>query len=399
MRILVVTQYFYPEQFRINDICRNLHHRGHQITVLTGQPNYPDGVLYPGYENRDNEENYQGIRIIRCQIHPRHKGAVHLLLNYLSFINNANKRIHTNEFDVIFMYQLSPITSAIPAIKLKKKWKLPLLLYCCDIWPESVRDTGGKPMSTLNPVYLVAKMVSKRIYKKTDRIGVKCKQFTEYLHDVCGIEKENCFLLYEHAEDSYLTIPEKPLENGCFDFMFLGNIGLAQNCDYIVRAAERLKTENDFRIHFVGNGSGLEYLKEYVKESPIREKVIFHGQHPVSEINGFYEIADCCLLTLSARTATGLTPPSKLVSYMASARPVIAAATGATKDIVTEADCGICVEPEDIDGLSQAMQFAMDNQDSFRTKGKNGRRFFKLNFTLEKYTDLLEKELNKMVSQ
>ncbi len=396
LSILVVSQYYFPEPFRISDICEELARRGHKVTVLTGQPNYPDGVIYEGYESIESVEEHNGVEIIRCKIHPRHTGSFNLFLNYLSFVKSASRKIKTinDGFDLIYVYQLSPVTSALPAIRLKKNIGIPIFLYCCDIWPDSVRDSVGEPMSLKNPIYKLAKWISKYIYERVDRIGVKCNQFADYLHDVCGIDKEKCCLIYEHAESSYLAIPEEPKDNGCFDFVFLGNIGSSQHCDYIVRAVEKIRTSKKFKLHFVGSGSELKNLQDYVEKKAMTSIVVFHGRYPVSEINRFYEFADCCILTLSAKTATGLTPPAKLVGYMAASRPVIAAAVGATSDIIKNSGCGICVNSEDIDGLASAMNYALDNQDEFRKKGKSGRSYFINNFTLKKHVDSLEMELN-----
>ena len=402
MNILVVSQYYFPEQFRVNDICEGLVNKGHKVTVLTGQPNYPDGDIYEGYETIRDEEFHNGVRIIRCKLRPRHKGTINLLLNYLSFVKNANKKAKSikDDYDLIYVYQMSPVTLAIPAIKLKKKLGIPIFLYCCDVWPDSVRDSdGGEPMSLKNPIYIIAKWISKYVYKRVDRIGVKCNQFIEYLHDVCGVERGKCCLIYEHAESSYLSVPEEPEDNGCYDFMFLGNIGKSQHCEYIIKAAQKIKTDKKFKVHFVGSGSALEELREYVSKNKLDDLVVFHGRHPVSEINNFYNFADCCVLTLSAKTATGLTPPAKLVGYMAASRPIIAAAEGATKDILEEADCGICVRPDDVTGLSEAMDYALRNQRIISLKGQNGRRYFINNFTLEKYVDSLERELNKFKAE
>ena len=400
MRILVISQYYYPEQFRVTDICEELVKRGNEVTVVTGLPNYPEGEIYPGYEFAYKKiDELNGVKIVRCKLRPRHKGKINLALNYISFAIQANKAVRKidNNFDAVYVYEISPITLAIPAIKYKRKYHIPIYLYCCDIWPECVRDTDGEPIRTSHPIYILAKWVSKYVYKRMDRIGVKCNQFTDYLHEVCDINRGKCALLYEHAEDSYLEIPDEPEDNGCYDFMFLGNIGLAQHCDYIIKAAERITSQKPFKVHFVGSGSGLGDLQKYVKEKKLDDKVVFHGRHPVSEINKFYGFADCCMLTLSAKTATGLTPPAKLAGYMAASRPIIAAAVGASEDIIREADCGICVDSENIEGLSQSMIYALEHQDEFKEKGKNGRRYFKKNFTLDKHVNSLERELKYLV--
>ncbi len=399
MNILVVTQYYYPEQFRVNDICEELVSRGHRVTVITGLPNYPEGEIYSGYENK-RDETFNGVRIIRCNVRPRHKGSFELFKSYLSYVTVVSKEIKKikSKFDVIYVYQMSPVTTIFPALWVKKHQKIPLYVYCCDVWPDSVRDLSeGKTLSTGNPLYLVAKWISKKLYSKADLIGVKCNQFSDYLFKVCGVEKKKTRLNYEHAEDSYLSVSDVPTDNSCYDFMFLGNIGIAQNCNYLVAAIKKLNTDKPFKLHFVGSGSALDDLKRFVSENGMENKVVFHGRHPVSEINRFYAFADCCLLILSSKTAIGLTPPAKLAGYMAASRPIIAAAEGSTRDIISDADCGICVGSDDIEGLTNAMLFAIDHQKEFAEKGKNGRQYFKKHFTLDKHVDELERQLNDLV--
>lgn len=401
MNILVVSQYYYPEQFRINDICEELVSRGHDVTVLTGLPNYPEGEIFAGYKkNYLKVDIHNGVRIIRCKTIPRHKGGIALLINYISYAIKASRRILKlkENFDVVYVYQLSPVTTIYPAIKYKKKKKIPIYVYCCDIWPESVRETSdGSILKTTHPLYISAKYLSKKLYTKSDMIGVKCTYFSDYLNETCGVEIDKIKLLYEHAEESYLSVSEKPSNNGCYDFMFLGNIGASQNCDYLVKAIKKIHTNKPFKLHFVGNGSSLESLKKYVIDNKLDEKVVFHGRHPVSEINSFYSFADCCMLSLSEKTAIGLTPPAKLVGYMAASRPIIAAAGGATKDIINEAKCGICVKSKDIDALASAMEYAIEHSYEFEKMGINGRCYFKNHFTIKKHIDELERQLIKLL--
>ena len=403
MKILVVSQYYYPEQFRINDVCKELVKRGHEVTVLTGRPNYPEGEIYPGYEKgfRDNEI-VNGVHIIRCNCRERHKGIVNLARNYLSFIIQAEKVLNKfkEKYDSIYVYEVSPVTMALPAIKYGRKTNTPVYLYCMDIWPESVRELSeDRLIGTSHPIYIAAKILSKYIYRSCDMIGVKCRQFSDYLEQVCGIDKSKMALLYEHAEESYLSVQEDPEDNGCYDFMFLGNIGYAQKCDLLLKAVKKVKSDLPYKLHFVGDGSALASLKKQTAEMGLEDIVIFHGRKPITEINQFYNMADCCLLTLSSKTACGLTPPGKLIGYMAACRPIIAAAEGATKDILEQGNCGICVENQDIEALTSAMQYALEHQEEFKQKAKNGRKYFMENFTLDFHISQLEKQLNDMVAR
>ena len=352
MNILVVSQYYFPEQFRITDICEALVRRGHKVTVLTGLPNYPEGEIYPGYESYDfKSETYNGVEIVRCKNRPRHKGKVNLMLNYLSFFVKATGLINklANNFNIIYIYGLSPITMAAPALRYKKLHNIPIYYYCMDLWPESIRELSeNKILKKSHPLHVVAKIISSYVYKHVDIIGVKCTEFISYLRDYMKVPPEKIVVLEEHAESVYLDIPEKKATDECFNFVYMGNIGRSQHCEDIVYATEKIKTNKEFKVHFVGNGSDFDHLKELVYSKSLDDKIVFHGKYPLSEMKQFYDMADCCLLTLSSKTELGLTPPGKLFGYMAAGKPIVAAINGAASRIIAEANCGLCVNDGDI---------------------------------------------------
>ena len=170
MNILVVSQYYYPEPFRLNEICEELVKRNHNITVLTSNPNYPDGEIFNGYQNINSKEMINGVVVYRCKCRPRHKGSINLALNYIDFVRKATKIISTidEDFDCIYIYQLSPITSCMPAFKLKKERKLPIFLYCLDVWPESLRGS----ILGREPFFSLIGQLSKWIYCNAEKIAV-----------------------------------------------------------------------------------------------------------------------------------------------------------------------------------------------------------------------------------
>lgn len=400
MKILVISQYYYPEPFRITDLCEALAARGHSVTVVAGVPNYPEGEIYPGYEAPDKaEETRNGVRIIRCSNLPRHKGVVALAKNYITYVQRANKVVRDlkEDFDIVYVYQLSPVTMGIPAIKYAKKHRVPLAMYILDLWPESMRDLGpDRHLSDRNPLFAAVKFVSKRIYSHVDLMLVKCKEFEGYYRDL-GLKKLSYQVLLEHAEDSYLQVNEEPEHNGVIDFMFLGNIGASSNCDLIVKAAALLKPTNPYKIHFVGDGSDLERVKQMVCELNLSDRVVFHGRHPRSEIIRFYNLADVCLLTLANTSAIGLTPPGKLPGYMAANRPILASIDGAAKTIMEEANCGLVARADDVEAFAALMQRVVDDPDCLDQMGANGRKFFLKNFTLDNHVSRLESILQSLV--
>ena len=400
MKLLVVSQYFYPEQFRINDICYGLAKRGHSVTVLTGLPNYPGGEIYAGYEGKaDTKETVDGVCVIRCKLRPRHKGTANLIRNYFSFVHHANRKIaHLDgDFDAVYVYGVSPITMALPAIRYKKKHHVPVIYYCCDLWPESVlgEQNGHRQISRRHPVFVVARWLSSYIYRRTNVICCKCAEFAGYIHRICKIPAEKMVVLYEHAEEDYLKVPVVPEDNGIVDFMFLGNIGKVQNCELIVQATEMIREMPGFLVHFVGEGSELENLKKYVGDRKLEDRILFHPQCDVSEVTEYYRRADVCLLTLSNKTETGLTPPSKLFGYLAAGRPVVAAINGAATTIIREAECGSVCEPDDVKGFAEQMRQMIVGCNRLTALGQNGRDYFLKHFTLSEHLDRLEAIIKK----
>ena len=403
MKILIISQYFFPETFRINDIVTELVKRKHFVTVLTGLPNYPKGEIYYGYENAYKAiSSYNGATVFRCKLRARKKGAINLLLNYASFVRQAKKTIRkiVPDFDILFFYGLSPITSGIPAISYGKKHNSRLMMYNLDIWPESVRDLqNGGIMSKANPIFGVARIISHYVYHHFDLIINKCDDFGSYLSRELSIPKERMVTLPEHAEDTYLSVSEMPIDNGVVDFMFLGNIGKSQNCDQIIYAFSKIKTSDKIRLHFVGDGSYLPDLKNLVHILGMEEQIVFHGRKTIFETIELYNLADVCLLTLSNKTESGLTPPGKLFSYMAACRPVIASINGSAQRIIMESGCGFVCKADDIDELSILLQKVMENPCLVEGMGKKGRDYFLNHYTINKFADKLEELLKGEVKK
>lgn len=391
MNILVISQYYYPEDFRINDICEELVKRGNKVTVIAGIPNYPEGVVYKGYEESyKHPELINGVKVIRCNNRPRKKGIFNLLRNYRSYYRKATKIVNKldEKFDLVYGYQMSPIMQMIPAIKYKKKHNVPFFMYVCDLWPESMRELGNKKISTKSIAYKYFLKISKRIYSSADMIGTKCEEFIDYLETFCDVKRNKCKVIYEHAESNYLCVNETPTNNGVLDFMYLGNIGHSSNCSLIVKATSKL-SRDDFKVHFVGDGSELDGLKELTKQLGLQDKIVFHGRVAQKNIIDYYNLCDVCLLTLSNESLVGVTPPAKLTGYMASGRPIIASADGAAKRIIINNRCGFVCNANDVDSFASLMIEALSKRDLLNDFGQNGRRAFLESFTIERHVSNL----------
>lgn len=397
MKILIVSQYYFPEQFQINDIAPELVKRGHDVTVLTGYPNYPKGEFFEGYENFDRtEETINGVKIKRVKIKPRKSGPLNLLLNYFSYYKNATKFAKkTNEkYDIVLCYQLSPVTIAGPAIAYAKKHKVPLLLYCLDIWPESAQAyiKSGK-----GPLYALISSFSKKMYKQCDRIAVTSRPFIDYLNEKNGVSIDKMIYIPQHADSSYLDMDLSSEENGINDFMYAGNIGNGQVIENIVKAVAEIKDREDFIVHIVGDGSRRVCVEELVKELGVEDKFVFYGNRSRDEMAMFYKRADALLLTLRGNNFVGNTMPGKLQVYMTTGKPIFAAINGAANEVITEAKCGECVGAGDFLGLAKLMTNYMDDPEKYDGCGENAKAYFKEHFTLDTYVDKLEENLKSMV--
>lgn len=392
-KILVICQYYKPEPFRISDICEEMVQRGHEVQVVTGYPNYPEGILYDGYgKGKHIDEVINGVKVHRCFTIPRETGIAKRMMNYYSYAISSIKYVLSNKciasdgkkFDVVFCNQLSPVMMAHAAIAYKKKYKVPVIMYCLDLWPESLIAGGIKRESAIYKYY---HHVSKTIYRQMDKILITSRMFSKYLKNEFGITAENIEYLPQYAEGIFEQIPPKT-ETGVFDFMFAGNIGEVQSVETILKAAEKLK-EYPVKFHIVGGGTDLERLKK-IKEDKKIENVIFYGRRPLEEMPGFYEKADAMLITLAADPVLSLTLPGKVQSYMAVGKPIIGAIDGETKEIIEDARCGFCGNADDAEKLTENIKHFILKEIDRTNMGQNARKYYEENFQEKLFMDKLE---------
>ncbi len=404
MKLLIVSQYFFPEQFQINEIAPELVRRGHEVTVLCGIPNYPKGIVFQGYETLEDckhkEKEYfeqTGVHVIRVKQHPRGHSFFSLLQNYLSFIRNSKEEVRKlpSDFDVVLGYQLSPITSMYAAVEYKKLHGTPLIFYTLDLWPVSAESILK---SSKNPLMLPVARMSRNIYQNADRILVTSRPFIDYLSRVNGIERERMRCLPQHAGSVMLSMDlQKETHNGCVDFMFAGNIGKGQRIDVIVNAAAVLGARIDYKVHIVGDGSMRNTLEAMVKEKGLSNNVVFYGNQKRDDMPLFYKKADVLLITLRGNNEVGNTMPGKLQMYMTTGKPIFGAINGAANEVIKEAECGDCVGAGDYKGLADLMKSYIESPEKYKDCGINARRYFNEHFTFEHYMNGLEKELQTLI--
>lgn len=392
MKILVVCQYYYPEPFRISDICEALAEKGHDVTVVTGTPNYPEGEIYKGYEKGNRaEEVIKGVKVHRCRQIPRKKGPIYRFLNYYSYAVSSRHYVvkMQEDFDVVFVNQLSPVMMAEAGISWAKKHKKRSVLYCLDLWPESLLVGGIKKDSLIYRFFLG---VSKRIYRNVDQILVSSHGFLNYFDTVLGMDSGKIGYLPQYAEEMFDQLPVAEGNKKTVDFLFAGNVGTLQSVETIVEAAHILKDENNIHIHIAGSGISLENCR---KKADGLDNITFYGRRPLEEMPKFYSMADAMLITMEKNTVLSETLPGKVQSYLAAGKPVIGAIDGETVRIVDDADCGICCPAEDAAALARILRDCAAHPDRLSKYGENARNYYLKHFRKRDFIEALESVLRK----
>lgn len=397
MKILVVCQYYYPEPFRISDICEELVRRGHEVAVVTGVPNYPEGVIYTDYRmGKKREEITRGVNVHRCFTIGRRTGTLFRFLNYYSFAISSMFHVSKmkKQFDVVFVNQLSPVMMAYAGIYARKKWNIPLVLYCLDLWPESL-VAGG--VSEKSFVYKLFKQISKKIYSCADVIAITSKQFKKYFADVLNVPTKNMVHLPQYAEEIFCQVSSEIIKKDRYDFVFAGNIGEMQAVETIIQAAallEKEKLESEIKIHIVGDGTR---LKECRNLASGLSNIEFYGRKPVEDMPLFYKMADAMLLTLKDNKTISYTLPGKVQSYMAAGKPIIASINGEARTVIEEAKCGYCCNAEDSVSLANLMKRFVDSEEK-QYMGLRAKQYYDKYYRKSSFMERLEQLLFSCVA-
>lgn len=383
--ILVISQYFYPEPFRINDMCAEWVKRGYKVTVVTGIPNYPQGKYYEGYSLTNNRtEEWNGVKIIRIPLIARGNNAIGLVCNYMSFVLSGCiwKCLSKIKADYVFTFEVSPMTQALIGVWYAKKHKIPHYLYVQDLWPENVEIVTGIHSSViLKPI---GKMVD-YIYKNCDHIFATSPSFVKEIQKRCE-KKDKVTYWPQYAEEFYKpiekkTIPEIP-DDGKFKIIFTGNIGQAQGLEILPKVADSLE---DVEFVIVGDGRNKENFLEEIRKMQVEDKFIMIDRQPAEKIPEFLACCDAAFVSFMDNELFTKTIPAKLQSYMACGMPIIASASGETKRVVEEAECGLCSQIGDVEGLCKIIE-DMKTMD-LEKMGINSREYCIENFEKKKLMD------------
>lgn len=407
MNILIVTQYFWPENFRINDLALGLREAGHEVTVLTGIPNYPAGRFFPGYGwFRKMREDFSGANVIRVpHISRGNGGGLRLTLNYLSFVLFASlfgPVLCRGRFDLIFVYEPSPITVGLPAIVLKKLKRAPIMFWVLDLWPESLAATGAVTSPrVLNGVRRLVRF----IYRRCDRVLVQSRAFVDPVARV-GAARDKILYFPNWAESLFQsgTIEMEAIGADMFPqgflVMFAGNVGVAQDFPTILAAAELLRAEKTIHWLIVGDGRMLAWVREEVERRALTQTVHLLGQHPLALMPQFFDKADVMLVTLKREAIFSLTIPGKLQSYLAYGKPVVAALDGAGAQVVEEAHAGRTCAAEDPQALAQAvLAMRQASKTQLNAMGENGKAYYAKNFERAMLLNRLQQWMQELTAE
>lgn len=389
MRVLLITQYFYPENFKSNDIAFELVKKGYSVDALVGIPNYPIGKYFAGYGIfKKRKEVVNGVNVYRSFQSPRATGKVQLFLNYFTYVISACFNVLVffsfRHYDCIIVHEPSPIFQAIPAILLKKLKRIPIYLWVLDIWPDAMKSGGGVQNSRL--INLIDKVVV-WTYKNCDKILISSKRFEESILQK-GDFADKLIYFPNWSEDLLLDASEYPipqLPDG-FLIMIAGNLGKSQNLDAVAEAMLALKHNDRVKWIFVGDGSRKQWLDDFIQANNLTDSAFTLGRFPGEAMASFYKMANAMLVTLRGGFPhLGMVVPARLQSYMAAGRPVLAMIGNGGADIINEADCGYAVPAGDHKALVDIIESkVLSQKENFENKGRNGRLYFEKEFTKEK---------------
>ena len=390
MKIFIVSQHFYPDSFRINDIAVALAKRGHEVTVLTSLPDYATGTVPADCKGLKNRQfMYHGVRVVRCFSVSRRSGVLFRMLNYVSFCVSSTLRAlcMKEKFDLSFSYQTSPVLMANAARAIANRQGIPFFLYCLDLWPESLKAWH---VGEESPLFRLMHRYSKKMYARADLLAVSSRPFLDYMTEVNGILPEKMVYLPQHSEDMKLAARPARGADRPVIFAFGGNIGSVQNVECILRAVARLCDLDGFSVSIYGDGSELEHCRALADTLKLGDRVRFFGRVDRETLWNAYHAVDAFLLTLKSEGMIGQTVPAKLQEYMSGGRPIFAAIDGAAADVIREADCGVAVPSDDDRALAEAMRRFILEPNTLEHAGENGRRYFEAHFTEKIFLDELE---------
>ena len=363
MRILIITQYFWPENFRINEVSEELVKLGHKVHILTGYPNYPKGEIYSEFKKDYNKfSQYKGTEITRVPILSRKKNNITLALNYISFLLNSifvgYFKLKGKEFDIIFTCQLSPVTIGITSAFFSKIRNIPQIFWVQDLWPDTLIA-----LNILNKKWQINlfKILVNWIYSRCDLILAQSENILEEIKNYPSV-KDNIYYFPTWGEsDLFLKISPPAPEiqpKDIFTIVFAGNIGEAQDFPNLIKAVQNMILNNikNFRIILIGDGSKKDWVISEVKKLNIEKYFEFYKSFPLERMPSFFRHADALLVSLLNKKVFNMTIPGKIPFYLASGIPIIGIINGAGAEVIKKSKGGFVCDSGDYLSLSKLIQ-------------------------------------------
>lgn len=370
-KILIVTEVFYPENGLVNDFAEELVKRGFSVDILTQHPSYPYGKVFDGYKNDDYSlDQWNGIKIHRFKVIEGYKESkLKKILNYRAFVTLGGKiakRIG-GDYDHILVYQTGPLTLALPAVAIKKKFRTPLTVWTFDIWPDAVYAYGFPRVFPLNNFL---SSIIKKVYANADNILVSSKMFSQTINQYVpnrAIDYAPNWLIEEPQKESSVKLNQEK-----FNFTFTGNVSKAQNLDNVIAGWKLANVQDIANLNIVGDGSYLANLER-------ADGVVFHGRVPSSEVQDILRQSNALILSLVADEGISKTEPFKLQSYLKSGKPIFGVVGGAAREIIEENSLGVCANPSEVNDIAQkfksSIEFAKNNDISAKALELSNTRF------------------------
>lgn len=384
LNILIISQYFWPENFRINQLSTALLNKGNSVTVLTGLPNYPEGEIYKSYsEFPQNYSKYNGVEIIRVPLFPRGKNKLSLILNYLSFCLSACSigylKLWKKNFDAIFVFQTSPVLVGIPSSLISFFKKTPQVIWILDLWPESLEALGILKYRWQK--FFLRKLVN-FIYSRCSYILCQSKSFIKEIAKQ-NIDPNKLIFFPAWADTEILKknnlyAPEIKIKKGFFNIIFSGNIGEAQDFPSIIKAFKLVKDRNveNVRLIIIGEGRMKDWLYREVELQGLSKIIEIHGKYPLDRMNSFFKHADALLVTLSNKKLFSMTIPGKIQSYLAAGIPIIGMVNGEAANLLFKAKVGKVCNAGDYLKLAEIIESLSKEKKSILSEyGKNGKKY------------------------
>lgn len=406
MKLLVISQYFWPETFRINDLVAGLVERNHEVTVLTGKPNYPDGLVFEEFQRAPAAfSHFNGAEVIRVPMPARGKGALRLALNYLGFalsgLGLGPLRLRGRHFDAIIICQLSPVMSALPGVLMRHLRGIPSVVWVLDLWPQSLEAVNAvKSKCVLGSIDRFVRW----IYRHSDLVLGQSRSFApEILRHVQDPTKVGYFPSWPDpvptAAGGVPPAPEIPFRPDLFNIVFTGNVGEAQDFPAVLEAADMLR-DQPVRWIIVGDGSKASWTRNEVARRGLSEKVLMPGRFPAERMPSFYSHADALLVSLRPEPIFAMTIPAKVQAYLAAGRPILAMLDGEGAEVVHLAAAGYTVPAGDSVGLASAVGrlMAADSEER-QVMGWNGQAYVSREFDRDRLLTEMEEHLCELVER